>query len=295
LNTITERSRRKEVLKILSRFDETEWCTRIWPNLSLISCWADGFAAKFIPEIRRKCNGIEIQPKGIISTEAMISVPLTGIQGSVLSVGSHFFEFLSIESQQNEKVFLATELELGECYQVVVTTSGGLYRYNTQDVIMVVDFFQDCPVVRFVGRSNLISDLTGEKLNEIHVQNCILKAINTCGLKASFYMLAPKKSGLKLRYVLFLQLLDENAVLKQLSKTLDHELCANIHYKYARNLGQLDSVKIFIIDQDSKPADLYLMEMVKRGKNLGSTKTPSLSSLEYWEEVFRGRFLNADN
>ena len=48
----------------------------IWPRLSLISCWADAVAARFLPELRERFPGIEVQPKGLLATEGFVSFPL---------------------------------------------------------------------------------------------------------------------------------------------------------------------------------------------------------------------------
>ena len=80
----------------------------IWPNLSLISAWADGNASNYIGEIQRLLPDVEIQPKGLIATEGFVSFPLTNRHGSALSVNSHFFEFKDLA---NGDVRLANELD----------------------------------------------------------------------------------------------------------------------------------------------------------------------------------------
>lgn len=97
----------------------------IWPDLKLISCWTHGASEPFIPEIRRYFPGTEIQGKGLVATEAFVSLPLLPDNDPVLAVNSHFFEFRDIETG---KIRLAHELDRGGVYSVIVTTGGGLYR-----------------------------------------------------------------------------------------------------------------------------------------------------------------------
>ena len=54
---------------------------------------------------------------------------------------------------------LAHELELNKQYEVVLTTSGGLYRYKLRDIIEVMGFDEGVPLFRFVGKAGYISDL----------------------------------------------------------------------------------------------------------------------------------------
>ena len=55
----------------------------------------------------------------------------------------------------------------------MVTTGGGLYRYQLHDEVEVVDFENECPLVRFVGKSDRVCDLVGEKLADAHVRGAL--------------------------------------------------------------------------------------------------------------------------
>ena len=47
----------------------------IWPNLSIISCWADGNSLSYAEKIAEFFPGVIVQPKGLLATEAIISFP----------------------------------------------------------------------------------------------------------------------------------------------------------------------------------------------------------------------------
>jgi hypothetical protein len=134
----------------------------IWPHLSLISCWMDGHAASYAEALRTKFPNVFFQSKGLIATEAFVSSPMIGVRGSVLSATSHFFEFLPLDSQtlspSSMQPKLAHQLEKGQAYTVVVTTGGGLYRYHLNDVVKVVDHFDQAPCLRFLGKGDKVSD-----------------------------------------------------------------------------------------------------------------------------------------
>src|SRR5207244_10027784 len=66
---------------------------RLWPRLALISCWADAAAAQFLSELRELFPEVEVQPKGLLATEAFVSFPLLDHSGAALALRSHFFEF----------------------------------------------------------------------------------------------------------------------------------------------------------------------------------------------------------
>ena len=118
---------------------------------------------------------MEIQPKGLMATEAAVSFPLLGHPGAALAMRSHFFEFQELGSA--ERIRLAHELDLGGRYRVIVTTGGGLYRYQLRDEIEVVGFVGQCPLLRFLGKSDCVSDLVGEKLAEPHVRAVVQRVL----------------------------------------------------------------------------------------------------------------------
>src|SRR5262249_44287427 len=112
---------------------DSEKLSATWPNLQLISCWADAGAAVHVPALREAFPKVEIQSKGLIATEAFVSLPLFSYDGAALAIRSHFFEFEEIST--TGRCRLAHEIERGGRYRVIVTTAGGLYRYQLRDEI----------------------------------------------------------------------------------------------------------------------------------------------------------------
>ena len=123
---------------------------QLWPQLDLISCWADGNASNYIGRIREYFPTVNVQPKGLMSTEACVSFPLVGHRGAALALRSHFFEFIPVDSTGAlGEPHPAHAVNEGKRYEVVVTTGGGLYRYRTGDVVEVVGLLNECPFLRF--------------------------------------------------------------------------------------------------------------------------------------------------
>lgn len=248
---------------------------KLWENLRLISCWADGNARVSADSLMELFPGVELQPKGLLATEGFVSFPLTESGGSVLSVASHFFEFLS---ESDGEVYLADQLEIGGRYRVILTTSGGFYRYDLKDLIQVTDFYREVPVIRFLGKADKVSDRFGEKLNEVFVQD----ALAGLGISEGFHMLAPEGD----RYVLYIAAAHRGAVDGGM---IDEALCANFHYDYCRRLGQLKAVRVFQLTGD--PGREFLEESVQRGQRLGNIKPAVLNLQGGWDKVFKGEYL----
>jgi hypothetical protein len=233
----------------------------------MISCWADGSAADYVNELRLLFPGVTIQPKGILATECFISLPLCGEDGSRLSLYSHFFEFMNTE---DGSIVTADKLREGE-YEIIVTTGGGFWRYRIGDIIRVLKVFDDRPpLIRFLRRNGITSDMFGEKLTDDFVRGVCRKLVP----EGYFCMLAPDGN----RYRLYTDLHTVSAA------ELDFLLCESYHYSYCRRLGQLMKASVSVINGD--PAKAYIERMTEDGMRAGDIKPVYLSTKTDWEKYF---------
>lgn len=258
--------------------------TQLWPHLRLISCWADAPAALHIPEAARLFPHARIRGKGLISTEGFVSFPMMGYDGSVLAIRSHFFEFLPTDGGP---VKLAHELEKGDCYSVVITTGGGLYRYQLQDLVQVVGHIGECPLIRFLGKEDHVSDWFGEKLNERHVRQALDVLLARHALRPTFAMLACEEDAGRHGYTLFIEAKDDSDdVLRRLGTELEAALQENYHYRYCRDLGQLSALRVFRIAGGA--LETYLSVCQQHGQRAGDIKPVALHQRGGWSYAFRG-------
>lgn len=272
-------SKRFSSLKKLFDNKELDF-SKIWPNLSFLSTWNDATAKFFIAPLKKKLPNLRIQGKGLFMTEGIISVPLYGLKAPILSIPSHFYEFLNPETK---KSYLPNKLQAGESYIPIITTGSGLYRYLTNDLVRVEAFHNSVPLLSFVGRADKTVDISGEKLNEAFVATAIEEFINEFSLNPEFCLLVPslKKNP---RYILFLEQDELKYKIKNMELVLDKILRKNYHYKLCRDLKQLDQAQIRLIKNGLKT---YESEMItERQQKPGDIKNPILDSNPKWEEKF---------
>lgn len=248
----------------------------IWPALGLVSCWGDGHAGLCLEELRRILPKAQIQPKGLIATEAFATIPFGG--RNVLALRSHFFEFES----ESGKLFLAHELSKGETYSLIVTTGGGLYRYRLKDLVEVVGYADAAPTLRFVGKEEDVSDFCGEKLSSGFVASVLKDILSE--LEIRFSMLA--MDGNSRSYVLFVDAREE--IPNDLGLRLEEELKQNPHYRYCVDLGQLNPARVFLVKGNAY--GFYSEECRRQGMRLGDIKPTPLSRTTDWTEIFQGEF-----
>lgn len=253
----------------------------IWPQLALVSCWADGPSKAFLPHIKRWFPRTRLQPKGLLATEGVVSFPLLGVEGSVLSVAGHFLEFIDVDKPCAEPL-LAHELRVGGSYSPVLTTSGGLYRYHLQDVIRCVGRWRETPCVRFDGRLDCVSDLTGEKLDARVVGAALEAAVARVQGPWAFVMLAPEM-GNPPCYQLYVESPDGDAPIDALAAEVEAALRAGAHYEYCRKLGQLGPVRAVRVQAGARALE---WRRADEGGKLGDLKPSPLDRRVGWNKYF---------
>lgn len=241
----------------------------LWPKLALISAWGDGHAALALEGLARSFPGTPVQPKGVIATEAFLTLPYSGTYP--LALNSHFFEF----QREDGTLLFAWELTQGEVVEPIVTTGGGLYRYRIPDLLEVTGHLATTPTFRLLGRSGGGSDLVGEKLAERFVADC-LGAVLPPGM-GPFALLAPTETR---HYTAFIQA--DAPLPESLARDLDGLLRRNPHYDLARARGQLECVLVRRVGPGATTD--YLARMAaERGQKIGDIKPLALSPLPGWE------------
>ena len=263
-----------ELARHLRKFDTADYAS-IWPHLHLVSCWMDGASAPYARQLEETFPYVRLQGKGLLATEAFVSVPIVGVEGSVLSINSHFFEFINDLGES----LLAHQIQKGRTYSVVVTTGGGLYRYQLNDMIEVIGHWKETPRIRFVGKADHISDWFGEKLEERFVANVLKKVFRVHHISPAFAMLAPEDDG-SFHYVLYLECDGRNEIL---ATDLDKALRKNFHYDYCRKLGQLTEAQVVHVTDGAKT---YIHACQARGQKLGNIKPSVLQKNTGWREWF---------
>ncbi len=247
----------------------------LWPALRVVSCWGDAHAASSVDALRARLPGVIVQPKGLLATEAFVTLPFGGTHP--LALCSHFFEFLADDAT----VLRAHELNVGQTYEVIVTTGGGLWRYRLGDRVEVTGHLARTPTLRFLGRSGQVSDLRGEKLSEAFVARAFAAAVASLGKPPRFLMLAPSPASTPPHYTIFLE---ADFPPLPFTAALEQALRENPHYALCRDLGQLGPVQVQAIAGGGY--ERYTTAEISRGARLGEIKPVALSLRTDWHQHF---------
>ncbi|MDP2913282.1 MAG: GH3 auxin-responsive promoter family protein [Candidatus Omnitrophota bacterium] len=211
-----------------------------WPNMQLIECWKGGTVKLYLKELPQYFGDVPVRDFGCLSTEARSSIPMSDCgAGGVLAIGANFYEFVPKEEMGNptRRFLLCDQLEVGRQYFLIVTTPGGLYRYNIDDIIKVEGYFNKTPIIEFVQKGLNVVSIMGEKVYETHVNEAINKAAEKHGLAIKFFS-ASVQFDKPPRYIFLVEFADEpsqgkkKGLFASIEEFLGKE---NAEYKYARD------------------------------------------------------------
>ncbi len=251
----------------------------LFPQLELVSCWTDAEAARALPSMTARLGNVEVQSKGLLATEGVVTFPLFAAPAPVLAVRSHFYEFLD-PSRHDARPLLAHELQRGGVYEPLLSTSGGFLRYRLGDRVRVEGFHREAPCLRFLGRADAVVDLVGEKLSADWASRALAESLREAALEGevSFSMIAPEWSSPP-AYHLYVEASVTEPVLSELARKLDARLCTGHAYGYARNLGQLGPVKAVRVRDGRRR---YESRCVALGQRAGDIKPVDLHRQPGW-------------
>ncbi|KAM6951250.1 GH3 domain-containing protein isoform 1-T2 [Aplochiton taeniatus] len=157
---------------------------RLWPQLNLVLA-VDSGSNQIYGEMLREhyCEGVPFYSPFYAATEGLIGVnlwPLESPRRYLLCPRSMFCEFLSEASLDEEQpnTLLMNEVQEGSNYELVITNASGLFRYRLGDIVKVVGFHNQCPVVEFQYRRGQMLSVRGEKVSEVMFLGALKKAVD---------------------------------------------------------------------------------------------------------------------
>jgi hypothetical protein len=269
-----------------------------WPNLELIGCWKGGtvgsyldqFGEWFDPEGDRP---MPVRDLGYLSSEARGSIPLSDEgQGGVLTVGTNVYEFVeaeTLEAKPDEPEswdFLgAHELDAPREYYVFVTTTGGLYRYDINDVVRVEDFHGEAPIISFQRKGRGMASITGEKVSVEQVIEAVTAAAEGCGVTIPHFRAVADFPGARYLFQVEPEQELSEAKGRELLAAIEKKLASsNIEYEGKRKSERLKAPELHVMQKG-----WYDRGKADQGKRIFQAKTVVLVPREGDEESVRSK------
>jgi hypothetical protein len=271
-----------ELEKLASKNDRLR-PAEYWPNLGLVHTWTNGNTGLVIPKLEPwfKAN-TPFLDFGYISSEILSAdLMLPENNGSVLQIQSGFYEFSKLEDgySENREFFLAHQLEVGQKYYIYISTFSGLYRYDMNDVIEVVGYFNEAPIIRFLFKGKGITNLQGEKVSEEQFIKAVNLGAEKTDIQHDFFIGYADADAAQ--YQLYIEFEREYSpeTLDRFAQAVDMSLFdMNVEYAAKRKSERLSPLKI--IPMGKNFFNRYKMLRLQEGAHEGQIKWLQLASSE---------------
>ncbi|MBU3161072.1 GH3 auxin-responsive promoter family protein [Clostridium frigoris] len=254
---------------------------RVWPKISNISCVAGGSFGIYMDRLRYYIGDLPVFSAVYGATEALIGMATNVNDVSyVVTPRSAYFEFIPLKKSDNmnPKTFDLDELNVGEMYEVVITNYSGFYRYRMGDVVKVVDYSHQSPVIEFMYRKGQLLNLAAEKTSEQAVRYALGETTKASGVILEDYTVTLKIEDVVGHYLFYIEI---NELVISATKALEMkstlEQClgdANPRYRAGVNAKRINEVDIHFVQTGT--FQILKQELLKRGASLNQVKIPRM-------------------
>lgn len=256
----------------------------VWPKLATIACWKGGTVGMYVDQFDEYFTpGLPVRDIGYFASEHRGSVPISDDDSAgVLAIPTNVYEFFPADSDAKPKgheLLSVDQLEQGNRYFIYVTTAGGLYRYDMNDIIEVTGFYEKTPLIRFVQKGKGVVSFTGEKLYETQVITAVQEGVGATPGRYEFITALGQMSGSTPQYIFLIEFdrppgsPEDRCLLESIEQALRVH---NVEYASKRDSQRLGSPVLRIIKRGE--FDRYRRRAVQGGKSDGQFKTLRLTT-----------------
>jgi len=180
-----------------------------WPGLSFIATARGGTSDFYFERFPNYLDDTPVFGAVFASAEGTISIyhDLNN-DGSILAIETGFFEFIPEDQWEAEhpKTLLATEVKAGERYRILMTNYSGFYRYDIGDVVEVLGFYEQAPLIIFRHRRGGILSSTTEKTTEFHATQVMQSLQQEFGLPLEDFCITLSENEFPAHYLVNIEL-----------------------------------------------------------------------------------------
>ena len=200
--------RAAELRKIFEEGFDKPIIPRLWPKASWTCAIGTGGFATYTEKYKKFAGeDVAIDYFVYAASEGMFAACIEMNDPRILPLtDSCFFEFLPANAPADATETLTLdELEDGKEYEIIITNQCGFYRYRIEDVVRVVGFHNECPMITFAYRKSQMVNVAAEKTTEEHLNEAVKRFGKEVGCDFSDYALYLDTEGDVSRYVLVLE------------------------------------------------------------------------------------------
>ncbi|MDR3173944.1 MAG: GH3 auxin-responsive promoter family protein [Treponema sp.] len=262
-----------------------------WPHMQAVNVWFCGNTRIFFEKVKDSFpETCVFHEMGYFATECRPGIVLKSNSPDTVIFGHKiFFEFIhesELESD-NPRIYLMDEVQKGERYCMVVTTSAGLYRYNMNDLVEITGFVNQFPTLKLIQKVNGTVNITGEKLHERQFVEAVHAAEKETGNRVAFFIGFADPSKVSYRfYYEFVNADITQEKAENFTQVLDGYLKKfNIEYEAKRSSNRLKDPETALLVKES--FEKFKATCIDKGYRDGQFKVNLLMQDEKRHAMFK--------
>jgi hypothetical protein len=273
-----DRARARALTKLLEsdRFD----VPHIWPDMGCILTATGGGFRFYADQLRPFLGDVPIFSPIYSASESSVGYGYSLENPYYLLLPEPSYLELLPEEQIDDpqaRPIPAWQAKPDSSYEVVVTTMAGFLRYRLHDIVRVVDFLHQTPIVEFVERQGQLIDVVGEKTAEHHIAEAIAAACYRVKARLLDYFVSPDTEQTPASYLLAIESWQSGSKNSQLIRELLGAVEASLRqvapdYDEERELGTLGPMALAVL----KPGAFERLreKRIEAGGAANQIKTP---------------------
>ena len=284
--------RAKELRKIFEQGFDTPIIPRLWPKFSWACAIGNGSFSSYLTKYKHYAGDkVGIDYFVYAASEGMfaVAIEMNKPQFCMLT-DSSFFEFRdAAASDDDNNTVMMNELEVGKEYEVILTNLGGFYRYKIQDVIRVLGYYNNLPLITFAYRKGQLASIAGEKTTEDHLNKAVSELGKELGVDILDFALYLDTTTSESRYVLLLEPdtpldIKDN---KKYAKIFDDAMReSNKEYAFLQERGSLS--KALVLIQQPQTHALWREFKLMKGSSSNQVKPVRVLDAPMKQKFFLG-------
>lgn len=177
---------------------------KLWPDIKFVVAIDGNAFSVYEKEFMQYVGDVPVHYNMYAATEGILGIAnfMNNENQYILLPDACYYEFIPVGADSDAGTFGICDIRPGVQYEIVITNSSGLFRYRVNDVIEVVGFYHDTPIINFCYRKNQLMNLAGEKTDGAQLRKAVEKYFVSRGLTIKEYCFYPDVSVHPARYVM---------------------------------------------------------------------------------------------
>lgn len=257
----------------------------VWTNLSFMVSARGGTSNFYFERFPEYFGDLPIFGGTYSCAEGVIGIHRAFNTDSVIpAIESSFLEFIP-EDQWNQtypQTLLPQQVQPGKFYRIVLTNYSGFYRYDLGDVVEVVGFFEQTPLMIFRHRQGGVISSSTEKTTEAHAIEVMTRLQSIFGVTLENFCITLSSDVIPAHYLVNIELAAGSSLAnpKQFLQAFD-DVMQEVQKFYAiKRRDQIPSPRLRLLASGS--FESLRQRMIGRGVAEAQLKFPHVTEDRHW-------------